>query len=277
VIRHPQRDGCLATEVVVVTFDWNAFIDDHIGKMDGMEEEQLEKEIQARFMCEELNPEFFFKSLKGNRYTGNNPLERLKKLLIAQKTRIRLREEFDKKQIFKDTEQLLEKYVISVISVKTEAIKALFRKINHCRPGEAIMDNGHEIISLHGDEYKFVWAEIGWSAIENVYKEVLYNANHFKAKEVEVNDWAKANDIDLRTTLKVEWPFHKSNLIVIDERGKTLQQMRKESLEWILEETKNPKSTFYSKTFKIKRKGDFQKLLNYLIADKSSEEPTDIA
>jgi hypothetical protein len=178
-------------------------------------------------------------------------------LQVARDLRDNLQKAYDKVEFYDFLDLIVNRYVISIIDIKTQIVVGLCAGFAEKNPNESNADSHGQIVATRRDYGKNVIAEVKWSAIPEDAKIVHYT----KPKEEEVLPTLKEviDKFINNPACKIVWPFSKSKSILINEKGKTLLEMSNESIEWIYKETLNSKSTFH-KTFKLDKE-EFQKLI----------------
>jgi len=160
---------------------------------------------------------------------------------------------------FTYTTELLSKYVVSIVDVKTSLVTYLCRNFDSFRVGEGnyLGDPNKPKLASR----KEVWngstvARIYWHSIEDNYKIV-----HYKNEDINIEHIASSN-IALTTT----WKYSKSEKITIDAKGKLLTEMNKGELGWIRNENKK-KSSGFKNNFGVSQE-EFDRILGELIEEK---------
>lgn len=176
---------------------------------------------------------------------------------LAHKVREILREEYTSRK-YTYTKQLIEKYVVSIVDVKVQTVQQLCKGFAEKEDGDGNYENG-EVVALREGTDHYAAAHIKWSAIKPHSKNV-----HYESKQV--NHIATTH-----YALTYRWEFNKNTRIAIDEQGKTLEEMKRESLEWIKGQNENPKSTFWRK-FHLDNQEEFDRLLKDVISKKVSSK-----
>lgn len=177
---------------------------------------------------------------------------------FAHTTRDRLVKEYEERK-YTYTKSLIEKYVVSIIDVKVQTVQQLCKGFSEKEDGDGNYEGG-EVVALREGSDHYAAAHIKWSAIKPHSKNVHYENK--QTSHVATTHYA----------LTYRWEFSKTARIVIDEQGKTLEEMQPESLEWIKGQNTNPKSTFWRK-FHLDSQEEFSKLLDSIIKFKRSRKP----
>lgn len=240
-LRHPWRDNCKADDIIVVTFDFQEFAKQCSQKV-SLTIEEIEEEIDS--FC---NTDFSIIKARCEK-EKNDYQEVCLTLLICHRTKKRLQEDKD----FKDTQELLDNYVHSICAIKTRALKEIGRRLEGCRPGYQVFNNGKLEVGLEGRDFGFVRAVISWDALDRSDYEVLFNRCH----EVFCN---KFETIIKKTT----WPYEKGKFgIPFDRWNQQIQSFAQSELEWLVNELERG-GTFHKKVFGLEYK-DKKRLIETL-------------
>jgi hypothetical protein len=256
-LRYPFRDGGLANYLEIVSLDWNGYMKDHLerAKSKYPNEEQAKKELAKYINEEELNKLVLVLEKQEKRNTHTDLCE----LVVAHRTCERLETELKKKTTYKDFDEILSKYVHSIDEVQTQDVIRFKPFLGSLKSGYSITDNTGQKVLTKRDCYTrygmMIAAEFYWNAMPS--RNNLYN-NIADSSQV------------VNTSSNVVWPYRKTKSIIIDEAGKTLSEMKLESLKWILEQNQSTKSSF-KKLFNLTQE-QFEQLLVVLIDQKRQDK-----
>ena len=252
-LRYPFRDGGLANYLEVVSLDWTVYMKDHLEKAKTKypTEELAKKELSKYIDKEELDKLVLALEKQEKRNTHTDLCE----LSVAHRTCERLEKEFKKKDVYKDFEELLSKYVRSIDEIQTQDIIRFKPFLGQLKSGHSITDGSNCKVMTKRDCYTrygmMIAAEFYWKAIpsrSNIY----------------TNPLEKTLALIVPTT---PWPYKKTKSIIIDESGKALPEMNVSSLEWIRDQNQSSKSSF-KKLFDLTQ-DQFDRLLFDLIEEKN--------
>lgn len=168
------------------------------------------------------------KLLSDEKLTGE-----IDELTLAHEVRNALRRDYEERT-YKYTKTVVEKYVVSIIDVKVQTVHQLCKGFSEKEDGDGNYENG-EVAALREGSDHYAAAHIKWSAIRPHSKIVHYENETTSHKAT------------APYALTYKWEYNINNSIKIDEKGNTLEQMKTESLQWIREQNKSPKSTFKKK------------------------------
>lgn len=147
-----------------------------------------------------------------------------KELKLAKETRDRLKkEELSKKFVL--TQQLLDKYTQSIIYVRAHAIRTINEALKSLPDGDELSRRGRTYArrERHGRDYTaaYIW----WWTVSPFDREVK---------------WSNPKLDNHHPSLLAPWHTARSKFsaIIPDEKGKTLSEMKIESLEFLLSESR---------------------------------------
>lgn len=173
-------------------------------------------------------------------------------LHIARLCRDSLQQEYNQDVDFAFTKSLIDNYVVSIVAVKVQRVVSLCEGFEKKQSGESNTDEQGNIVATRVGTDIYAAAHIKWSAIPPSSKIV-----HYENKTLQEHISTKPFYLTYR------WPFNPNKVIAISEYGKTLEEMDILSLEWIFDENKHAKSTFYKKY--LVSKSEFDRILQDLI------------
>lgn len=179
-------------------------------------------------------------------------------LQAARQCRDMLQAEYDAAKSFTHTQQLIENYVVSIVAVKVQRVVSLCDGFEKKQSGESNTDEQGNIVATRMGTDIYAAAHIKWSAIPPSSKIVHYE-NTTLQEHISTKPFY----------LTYRWPFNPNKVIAISEYGKTLEEMGPASLQWILDENKHSKSTFFKKF--LVSKSEFDKILSDLLKQKAKD------
>lgn len=221
-LRMPFYPTCSATWLGIVTFKWEAFLEDLFPKAN------LEESIEA-----------------------------------TNQAIIKLQAERESKD-FSYTNELLLKYVISIVDVKTNIVRHHCRDFSSKRSGDGNYCGDPKkprFAAFKASRGSAIAACVLWYAIEDDDKIVQYQNDNISHQ----------SSSSLADT--VTWQYSKSDKILIDAKGKRLSEMNSDELSWIRRENGKSKASGFKTNFGLSQE-DFDKLLKDLIDQKLSKIET---
>ena len=247
-MRHPFVPTCQADYIGIVQFDWKTYQKDN-------EPQKAEEEL-----CKDLEkyiPEESRSIITEAVALKKNGLKTLKELYVAHRTVDRLQKEnddilthqsktmaccLDSTYSIPDTLELLDKYVLSISLVQVSRIKDICRPFSNMQSGWEIRDNKGDMIVRKAPYGSGCYAaEISFEAVKN-HSQFLYKKD-LKIGEA-ISD-PSVPEIETETIkFKYKWKSKRPDFLG-EEFGKTLYEMKKSSIEWILKESINKSSSIY--------------------------------
>jgi len=179
-----------------------------------------------------------------------------KVLEFVSKVKERLSKEYEKKQ-GKFAKKMIDEYCHSIIDVKVQIIRDLCEGFSTKKSGEGNADKNNKIVAKRVGTDFYAAAHILWSSLHPLSKVIHWQ-----------NPNISSNHAVLPHALTVTFPFYQNKNIAILEHGNTLLEMDKNSVRWLLNESKSSKSTFY-KIYGYKKddKKNFLSLLESVLND----------
>ena len=251
--RFPNRDGCKADRLCIVSCLYDKYIQDNQESTRSLfptEEQAIDK--LSEFMSKEDSDHLIStmrekdKKKKDKTFLGD-----LHDLIIAHQVCNQLEKEINSGS-FSILNTILQNYITSIDEIPFGMILDLLRGFENFRDGQVTYDKNGTLLAAKRDKYTryglYTAAEIGWNAVETI--------NIYKKKTVLESP-----------ALEKAWPYPysvKAN-IPINEKGNRLHEMNKDSLLWLQNENKNKKSTFYSKVFALSSSQELDSLITNLL------------
>jgi hypothetical protein len=230
--RHPFIPGCRAPYLIIVTLNWDIYIAANLDKLQHKvptKELAIEK-LTTYMLKEECNKLVQQLESQDKRDTYTD----LCHLLIAHRTLSRLEKELEKKQSFKDSEELMRNYVVSIDEILVSEVLSLAQGFNDFRNGHSRTDSKDNKLITKREYYtrfgNITAAEVYWSAVstENIYKPDLNKSPVSVSKSL--------------TSLNKPLSFGKKH------KGRSVYeifQVDPKYIDWMIGEIKtNPKSGF---------------------------------